>query len=254
MTALIRRLKERRENQDPWTPEPAMQWGLGEVFFGLAVAVVFAVIVQAIALKALGYKSDAKVSDLKLWLVALLQVPLWTGLVGAPWLSTMKRGSHSLKRDFGWAFKPIDLVWGLCGGVALQGLVYLVYQVIKIDECELSGPARDLTGNANGLIGVPLLILITVIGAPIVEELFFRGLLLRSLRKRRIPASAAILICGVVFAGFHFQGAQFAGLTVVGIGLACLAMWTDRLGPGIVAHAVFNAISVITLLRSNTCK
>ena len=125
---------------------------------------------------------------------------------------------------------------------------------MKIAIAQLNPMLGDLTGNAAGLIGVPLLILITVIGAPIVEELFFRGLLLRSLRKRRIPASAAILICGVVFAGFHFQGAQFAGLTVVGIGLACLAMWTDRLGPGIVAHAVFNAISVITLLRSNTCK
>ena len=254
MISLVRRMAKRRETQEMWTADPAMRWGLGDVFVGLMVALLFAVVTQAILLKALGYKSDAKTADLKLWLVAVLQIPLWLGLVGAPVMSTIQRGTRSLRRDFRWAFKPIDIVWGVAGGLALQGLVYLVYQVISVDECSLSGPARNLTDKANGIVGVPLLVLITVIGAPVVEELFFRGLLLRSLCKRRLPMAASIVVSALIFAGFHFQGAQFAGLAVVGIVLASLALWTDRLGPGIVAHAVFNLVSVITLLRSNSCK
>ena len=237
-----------------WVLSAEMRWGLGDVCVGLMVALVFAVIVQAIVLKAMGYSTDAKPKDLKLWLIAVLQVPLWLGLVGAPIMSTRQRGTKSLRRDFAWAFAPIDVVWGLVGGLALQGLVWLVYQVVNVDECKLSGPARDLTDKANGLIGVPLLILITVIGAPVVEELFFRGLLLRSLRKRRIPPVLAVILSAVIFSAFHFEGAQFAGLTVVGIGLATLALVTGRLGPGIIAHAVFNAVSVITLLNSHKCK
>ena len=52
-----------------------------------------------------------------------------------------------------------------------------------IDRQTVSQSAEKLTDRATGW-GVLLLFLLVVIGAPIVEELFFRGLVLRSLEAR----------------------------------------------------------------------
>ena len=53
---------------------------------------------------------------------------------------------------------------------------------------DLEGPARELTDRADDPLGVVLLILIVGVGAPIIEEIFYRGLLQRSLLKRGLPA------------------------------------------------------------------
>lgn len=237
-----------------WRQLPGMQWGLGEVALGFGVALSASAIATVAMLSALGYKLNVATKDLPLWLIAVLQVPLWSGLIGAPWFASRRRGIGNLRADFGLAVRRTDPGWGLGMGVLLQLAVALVYSVVKVSECDLSGPARNLTDKANGIIGIPLLVLITVIGAPVVEELFFRGLVLRSLTKRGLPGWAAVAVSAVVFAGFHFQPAQFAGLTVVGLGLGFLAYRTGRLGAGMIAHAAFNAVSVVALLRSHSCK
>jgi membrane protease YdiL (CAAX protease family) len=231
-----------------------MQWGLGEVALGFGIALSASAIATLAMLSALGYKSNVTTKDLPLWLIAVLQVPLWSGLLGVPWFASKRRGAGTLRTDFGLAAGRSDLGWGIGMGVLLQVSVALVYSVVHVSECDLSGPARNLTDKANGVIGIPLLVLITVVGAPIVEEIFFRGLVLRSLTKRGLPGWAAIVISAIVFAGFHFEPAQFAGLTVVGLGLGFLAYRSGRLGAGMIAHATFNAVSVVALLRSHSCK
>ena len=57
-----------------------------------------------------------------------------------------------------------------------------------------------------------------------VEELFFRGLLLRSLLGRT-PPPVAIVISALLFGLAHFEAVQFAGLAVFGVvlGVAGLA-------------------------------
>ena len=49
---------------------------------------------------------------------------------------------------------------------------------------DLEGPARTLADKAHDPFGVVLLFVIVVIGAPIAEELFFRGLVMRSVERR----------------------------------------------------------------------
>ena len=61
-----------------------------------------------------------------------------------------------------------------------------------------------------------LLVLLTIVGAPIVEELFFRGLVLRSLR-RHIAPPAAIVVSALLFALVHFQVLQFLALAIFGV-------------------------------------
>jgi membrane protease YdiL (CAAX protease family) len=124
----------------------------------------------------------------------------------------------------------------------------------------------ELTAGTGMLITTA--VAVTVI-APLVEELFFRGLLLRStlesLNRRAYrprlsnPTTRihlAVLTSAGLFALIHLSEADnafsatvlFLSLFVVGWVNARLTLWSNRLGPAIVSHAVFNGTALILLL------
>lgn len=95
-----------------------------------------------------------------------------------------------------------------------------------------------------------------VIGAPIVEELFFRGLVQRGLRDR-LPAWAAIATQAVLFGLYHLipgYGSANIGLVLVltgyGLVFGAWAHQVGRLGPTMVGHAVTNGLVVLVLAAS----
>ncbi len=186
-----------------------------------------------------------------LWLVAVLQAFLWVGLLGAPILAARTKGRNVVD-DFGLRFRPVDAPVGITVGVACQLLLVPVVSLPWIlllgkDLDQLDDAARELADKATDPLGVGLLVLIVVVGAPIVEELFFRGLLQRSLLQRMGPIPA-VAISASVFGLTHFQLLQFPALVAFGAVLGTLAVKTGRLGPGIVAHMAFNAVTVVALL------
>ena len=231
---------------------PAEQpWGLGEVALGFLLAQALAVVATSIAMGAAGW---TKSSDIPLWAAAVLQIPLWGGYLTAVWLAGAKGGG--VVRDFGLDVRWRDVAPGLAIGVAVQILVlpllYLpILRLTGYTDDDLSAPARALSDKASGPVGWILLTLIVVVGAPIVEELFFRGLFLRSLQKRGLPDWASILLCAGVFGAVHFQALQFPGLFVIGLILSFMAVRTGRLGLPILTHVGFNATSVVLLYVSS---
>jgi uncharacterized protein len=117
----------------------------------------------------------------------------------------------------------------------------------------VSGPVRDLVESAEGVAVVGLFLFVAV-GAPAVEELFFRGLVLRAL-SRRLGTVAAVVGSSVLFGLAHPQDLPGEALALVMTSLAVLAalfavlvVKTGRLGPAIVAHAVFNAWTLVHVL------
>ncbi len=99
-----------------------------------------------------------------------------------------------------------------------------------------------------------VLALLAVVVAPIVEELLFRGLVLRSLRSRLGPWPA-ILVQGALFGAIHVQlgvGIEnltvIAALTAVGIVFGFVADHVGRIGPAIVGHAIFNGVAVAAVI------
>jgi membrane protease YdiL (CAAX protease family) len=179
---------------------------------------------------------------------------LWLGLLGAAFYASRVHGTGSLVKDFGfrigaWWDLPLGAAVGLLFQYAIIPLLYLPFR--KVDKSltqQLSQPAQKETAAAHGSAEVVVLILFLVIGAPLVEELFFRGLLLRSLLARFVPL-LAIPLDAVLFGLAHFEPLQFAGLTLFGVALAFLAWRTDRLGPSFGAHLAFNAAAVATLVN-----
>ena len=232
---------------EPATPP---RWGLKEAFVGLIVAELAAVVGGALILMAAGRTGTDAVEDLPLSLIALLQVPLWLGLLGAPLYAAYRKGD-GLRAEFGFRMVPRDipvgLLWGALAQLVMVPLIYLpLFWLIGRED--LSAPARELTDKAQG-IGIALLLLVVVVGAPIVEELFFRGLFLRAL-DRRIAAGWALVVSSAVFGVVHLMPLQFPALMAFGLVAGWLAQRYGRLGPAIWAHVAFNGVAVGLLLAA----
>ena len=93
-------------------------------------------------------------------------------------------------------------------------------------------------------IGLVLTLIAAAVVAPLVEETFFRGLLYGGLRER-IGVAGAMLVSTLFFTALHFSIDQFIPIFVLGLFLAWLYEKTGSLYPGILLHAVNNAVSLL---------
>jgi CAAX protease family protein len=236
----------RRLTVDPARVGPPARWGLGDAGTGMLAGLLLSSVVASIWLGATG---DEK---LTLGGLALSQLGLWAGLGGSVVWASSRKGTGRLAEDFGWRLRPIDLAIGVvCAILAHAFLDLVVARLLAplLGDPDVSEPVEELVDAAGGFRMVGLLLFVSV-GAPVVEELFFRGLLLRSL-ERRFDVRIAVVLSGVLFGLAHVQALSAGALVLVivslvflGLFLAVLVVRTGRLGPSIVAHAVFNAISV----------
>jgi membrane protease YdiL (CAAX protease family) len=239
----------------PAAPAPARTptWGLGDVLLGFSFGLLGAQLAIGAILAATDRTID-QVDELPLSLVALSQVGLWLGLFGVPWVVTRLKG-NGLAADLGLRLEGRD-VWrgGLVGAglqiVALPLLYWPLLELLDKVPSDLEGPAREMTDRAEGPLGVVLLVLIVGVGAPIVEEVFYRGLFQRALLKRGLPPVAAIGINALVFGASHGQLLQLPALVLFGAVAGVLAHRSGRLGPAITAHVAFNMVTVVALLAA----
>jgi membrane protease YdiL (CAAX protease family) len=231
----------------PADPSRWGPWGLGDVGGGIVAAQFLAAACGIVAMGVAGWDAP---SDVPLWGLALLQLPMWAGWVGA--LVVAGRKGQGVVAEFGLRAQWLDVPVGLAVGVVLQlvvlPLVYLpVLALLGKDTEDLSRPAKELAGRADGAVGWVLLLLLVGIGAPVVEEVFYRGLFQRALLKRGLPVWASVVLGSAVFAAMHLEALQFLGLFVFGLVAGALAWRTGRLGPSIAAHVGFNVTTVVTL-------
>ena len=207
---------------------PQMPWGVRHVIYGWLLGQV-AVVLVVIAINAVD--SGIDLDDPSLEITAILQAALWVGTLGIPvWLYVIKGFSW---KEFGWEFQKNDILPGLLIGLGTQ-------------IADVSEPARELVDKATGL-GVFLLFLVVVVGAPVVEEIFYRGLTLKAFEKK-MSGRLALVVSSLLFAVAHLQLIQFPALFLFGCVAAHLARKYDRLGRAVWAHVGFNATTVIALL------
>lgn len=181
---------------------------------------------------------------------------LWSAYLAGMWLASQRNGTGSFVADYGVRFAPVDLL-GIPIGIAAQlGLVWLVYAPLQaiwpdtFDSDRLDDTARDLVDRADGSTLV-LLVALVAVGAPIVEELFFRGMLQRSLlRSAHVDTHRWVAVVGVavIFAAIHFRPVEFPGLFAIGVVLGICAWRTGRLGMPIMAHVAFNATGLLSVM------
>ena len=166
-------------------------------------------------------------------------------------LVSRRHGTGRLRDDFGLRFRWIDLALGLGTWFAAtfaEVIVSVVLQAIGLPLGSNTDTVKDSTDQASLFLAVAL---VAVVFAPIVEELFFRGLLLRSLRSR-LDAPLAVATQALIFGSIHLQvGLGLANVTLVlalatvGAVFGIVAERVGRLGPSIVGHACFNLVAVV---------
>lgn len=227
---------------------------------GVLLAIAFVVLGGAAATR--GWITDPNLGLLLSYLA--VWVPLGGAVAAAGFLRGPWVGVRSLARALGLRFTALDLLWGLTIGllarVVASVLEIAVYGGLAQGEVVLGARVYDGWWLFGALLAPVLL-------APFVEEIFFRGLLLRAVEgavvrgsggvsrrvSRGLALGIAVGVSGVVFALLHVVGAGsvdavvVVGLSTLVFGLAAgsVAAVTGRLGGAIVAHVTFNALVVV---------
>lgn len=211
---------------------------------------VAAQFVSSLILLALG--QDGSTSETSFELLAVGLLGAWASYLFGMWVVSRRAGSGSMRADYGIAMRWIDLI-GLGVGVVAQlvviRVVYVPLEALWPDtftKDRLTENAQDLLDRAGG-VSTLLLVAVVVIGAPVVEELFYRGLLQRSLAARFNDGVVVVAVAGV-FAAAHFRPVEFPGLFAFGIILGVAALRTRRLGPAIMIHVGFNLTGMLLVL------
>ncbi len=166
-------------------------------------------------------------------------------------LPLQKRG-YSL-RDLGWKSSDTlaDIAWGIGGFLAatslvvvLQMLTGLVLGALGAAPSEVTSPAAELLVGAR--FGWKLALLLAVVGviAPLTEETFFRGALLRAAGSEW-GQSAGVFVSALAFAVIH-PGIPEMLVPYLGIGyvLGKLAVIRRSLLPCVIAHSLNNLFFV----------
>ena len=177
----------------------------------------------------------------------------WTAYLAGMWAASQRSGSGDVVEDYGIRFRAVDLV-GLPIGVLTQlVLVPLVYLPLReawpdtFSDDRLSETAEELADRASGAT-MALLVLMVCVGAPIVEELVYRGLLQRSLAAR-IDHVVAWLAASAWFALIHFRPVEYPGLFMFGLVAGACLMATGRLGMSMTTHFAFNVTGLLLAVR-----
>jgi len=177
----------------------------------------------------------------------------WLGYV------SRTRGPGSFREDFGFSLRwPGDLRSGIGTGVlavvAQIGIGLVLVSLTHTRSASTTSVFRQLRDQGDPWFWLTLLL--PIIGAPIVEELVFRGLTLRAMLRQVTPRGAAIG-SAALFGLFHWRigspiVANLELATILGFSGYLFARvdlrHEGRLGPGMVAHATINTIATVFIL------
>jgi hypothetical protein len=189
------------------------------------------------------------------WFMLASQGALWAGFLGAVVTASWRNGTRSLARDYGLSWpRWSDLSTGVAGGILgrLPSTIILVLIVLAGNGFNApNGAGRQINGAApEGTTGWIIVGLLTIVGAPFVEELLFRGLI-QGAFTRRVGPTAAIFVTALIFCFAHvLNEGPFAPLVLFppALVLGYLRHRYGRLAPGMIAHGTFNAIAFALLL------
>ena len=213
----------------PWRSptETARQWTVRYALLAVLAAEVIAAAL-GLALWALGVEAGPGLS----FLVAegsflLTLVPLY-------------RRGRLTRRDLGLVTVPGARSVGLVLlGLFAYGWFGRAWQLyIHVPPAPNNFPALSEAGTTTiVLAGVA-----ACVGAPVVEEIFFRGLLYRSLRNR-LSVAPACLISGAIFGVLHWQYPLVVRPELAFFGIVACLLYerTGSLLPGIALHSVIDA-------------
>lgn len=197
------------------------------------------------------------------WGSLVASLVLWGALLTAVVWAVTRHGSGVFRVDLGLAFRSIDIVIALLFGIALRSIAMIAEMVaMGLTAPQLPGLVLFDGGLAPEIW--LMLIVVPILVAPLVEELFFHGVLQPAIaqsifrkrhRLRAISNCVAVIVTAALFACGHLVMNPspypfLMGSITFALGVVCggLTIVTGRLGPAIATHLVFNVSGVALLI------
>jgi uncharacterized protein len=186
--------------------------------------------------------------------LVLSGIGLWSGLLGACLFAVRRYGTGSL-RDLGLVrLRWSDLSTGVVASIVARvaGAAAAAALILLLPDESYGEGTSLLDQSRPSVLAMIVVGLFVVVGAPFFEELFFRGLVQGVLRSR-YGARVAVVVQAVAFGAVHYQvgmtaqtfAVTFVVIAIAGLVLGVLRWHTNRLGPGMLAHAAFNLVAVV---------
>jgi membrane protease YdiL (CAAX protease family) len=187
---------------------------------------------------------DVALSATAMWIVYLLATTQFLKVTWRNFRSTI--GATFLRRDV-----VVGIPLGIASQLVLVNAVNWPLSRLFPDSFsfdEVSKRATDLVDEARGG-WIILLGLVVIVGAPIVEEIVYRGVVQPGL-VASWGRSAGILVTAALFAAIHMQPVEFPGLFVFALVLGWVRHSTGTIGTSIVTHMAFNTtgLALVVLL------
>ena len=123
----------------------------------------------------------------------------------------------------------LPLIW-----LAANGLT--VWQTGQSQHLAVS---QALRASADGI----WLLVGTILAAPVIEEVIYRGYLVGSLIDR-VPGIVVVLISAVLFVTLHSEAANLVAALCLGVATAICAIRMRSVVPGILVHVASNAFGM----------
>jgi membrane protease YdiL (CAAX protease family) len=149
-----------------------------------------------------------------------------------------------------WIHLPV-----MAAGFALSmilGMIALMFSTPAGPLDAVGGPSHPMQEPLSKGDGVAWIIFLACVVAPVVEEIFFRGVLYGHLRsatarwQREASILGSGLVCGVLFAAVHPQGwIAIPILTSVSLALSHAREWRGSLLAPMAAHALHNGVALL---------
>jgi membrane protease YdiL (CAAX protease family) len=144
-------------------------------------------------------------------------------------------------------FRPVPMRLAATACLTMLGGIILLSEVNNVMHWLLPPPEflrkmfAEMAGETHGLwAGVLLLVVV----APVTEELFFRGILLRGLASRH-RWRTALLVSATLFALMHANPWQFCSALAAGLVFGWWYLRTQSLVLCLFGHAMMNGLSLV---------
>lgn len=147
-------------------------------------------------------------------------------------------------------FSPLSLIGLLLMVVGMQILINFVYSGVELFHPEWFTTYKKLMDQTNfSTIGAALMTIYAIFGAPIHEELVFRGVTLHY-AKKAMPFWLANLLQALLFGVMHLNIIQGTYAFVAGLLLGYVYQHTKSLRVSIIFHMLFNLMGSLPIFNS----
>lgn len=137
-----------------------------------------------------------------------------------------------------------------CIGVGIiSSVIYIIYASI-LEFAGIIIPSPEFNFPIDNLPMLTLMVGYVCIIGPIMEEVIFRGFILKSMQK--YGNLTAIIVTSILFSMFHLNLVQFVPPILIGFVLAFITIKSKSIFPSIIAHMFNNTVAFAMSFMTST--